>query len=151
MRQAIFIALGLALGTGLVITVTSAATGVNNAQAAVLYSLYGVGTDLTITQPPRPGARSGDIVRRRADRQARGAAVRDRRVRSPPTTASGVAAKLTQQVGNSATHTVYVTLTAPVTLNAIGLAAARASRTALMRDRQLTLSPAGRTPTSPDV
>jgi len=41
---------------------------------------------------------------------------------SPPTTASGVAAKLTQQVGNSATHTVYVTLTAPVTLNAIGLA-----------------------------
>ena len=47
------------LGIGLVITVTSAATGVNNAQAAVLHSLYGVGTDLTITQPPRPGAGSG--------------------------------------------------------------------------------------------
>jgi ABC-type antimicrobial peptide transport system permease subunit len=41
---------------------------------------------------------------------------------SPPTTASGVAARLAQQVGSSATHTVYVTLTAPVTLNAIGLA-----------------------------
>jgi putative ABC transport system permease protein len=59
MRQAIFIALGLALGIGLVITVTSAATGVNNAQAVVLHSLYGVGTDLTITQPPRPGAGAG--------------------------------------------------------------------------------------------
>jgi putative ABC transport system permease protein len=59
MRQAIFIALGLALGIGLVVTVTSAATGVNNAQAAVLHSLYGVGTDLTITQPPKPGAGAG--------------------------------------------------------------------------------------------
>ena len=59
MRQAVFIALGLALGIGLVITVTSAATGVQNAQAAVLHSLYGVGTDLTVTQPPRQGAGAG--------------------------------------------------------------------------------------------
>ena len=58
-RQAAFIALGLALGIGLVITVTSAATGVQNAQAAVLHSLYGVGTDLTVTQPPKQGAGSG--------------------------------------------------------------------------------------------
>lgn len=55
LRQAVFIALGLALGIGLVITVTSAATGVQNAQAAVLHSLYGVGTDLTVTQPPKQG------------------------------------------------------------------------------------------------
>jgi len=55
MRQAAFIALGLALGIGLVITVTSAATGVQNAQASVLHSLYGVGTDLTVTQPPKQG------------------------------------------------------------------------------------------------
>ena len=59
MRQAAFIALGLALGIGLVITVTSAATGVQNAQAAVLHSLYGVGTDLTVTQPPKQGSGAG--------------------------------------------------------------------------------------------
>ncbi|MFY9653566.1 ABC transporter permease [Trebonia sp.] len=58
-RQAVFIALGLALGIGLVITVTSAATGVQNAQAAVLHSLYGVGTDLTVTQPPKQGSGAG--------------------------------------------------------------------------------------------
>ena len=58
-RQAVFIALGLALGIGLVITVTSAATGVQNAQAAVLHSLYGLGTDLTVTQPPKQGSGSG--------------------------------------------------------------------------------------------
>jgi putative ABC transport system permease protein len=59
MRQAVFIALGLALGIGLVITVTSAATGVQNAQAAVLHSLYGVGTDLTVTEPPMQGTGAG--------------------------------------------------------------------------------------------
>jgi ABC-type antimicrobial peptide transport system permease subunit len=59
MRQAVFIALGLALGIGLVITVTSAATGVQNAQASVLHSLYGVGTDLTVTRPPKQGVGSG--------------------------------------------------------------------------------------------
>jgi putative ABC transport system permease protein len=59
MRQAAFIALGLALGIGLVITVTSAAAGVQNAQGSVLHSLYGVGTDLTVTQPPEKGSGSG--------------------------------------------------------------------------------------------
>jgi putative ABC transport system permease protein len=59
MRQAVFIALGLALGIGLVITVTSVATGVQNAQASVLHSLYGVGTDLTVTQPPKQGSGTG--------------------------------------------------------------------------------------------
>jgi putative ABC transport system permease protein len=54
-RQAIFIALGLALGVGLVITVTAASSGVKNAQADVLHSLYGVGTDITVTQAPTLG------------------------------------------------------------------------------------------------
>ena len=58
-RQAAFIALGLALGIGLVITVTAAAAGVKQAQASVLHELYGVGTDLTITQPPRQGSGGG--------------------------------------------------------------------------------------------
>jgi putative ABC transport system permease protein len=52
MRQAIFIAIGLALGIGLVITVTAASAGVKNAQASVLHSLYGVGTDITVTKAP---------------------------------------------------------------------------------------------------
>jgi putative ABC transport system permease protein len=49
MRQAIFIALGLALGVGLVVTVAAASSGVNKAQSSVLNSLYGVGTDVTVT------------------------------------------------------------------------------------------------------
>jgi putative ABC transport system permease protein len=51
-RQAIFIAAGLALGIGLVITVTAASAGVRNAQSSVLHSLYGVGTDITVTKAP---------------------------------------------------------------------------------------------------
>jgi len=61
MRQTIFIALGLALGIGLVITVTAASAGVRKAQAQVLKSLYGVGTDITVTgkapKPAAPGSR----------------------------------------------------------------------------------------------
>src|SRR5215469_18296720 len=62
MRQAIFIALGLVVGVGLVITVTAASRGVQNAQAGVLKGLYGVGTDITVTKPPpafNPGAAPG--------------------------------------------------------------------------------------------
>ncbi len=56
MRQACFIALGLAVGIGLVITVTAASAGVKNAQATVLHSLYGVGTDITVTTAPSQGS-----------------------------------------------------------------------------------------------
>ena len=56
MRQAVFIALGLALGVGLVITVTAASAGVRNAQGTVLHALYGVGTDVTVTKPPKAGS-----------------------------------------------------------------------------------------------
>jgi putative ABC transport system permease protein len=59
MRQAIFIAIGLALGIGLVITVTAASAGVKNAQASVLHSLYGVGTDITVTKAPTAGTGGG--------------------------------------------------------------------------------------------
>jgi len=73
MRQAVFTALGLALGIGLVITVTSAATGVQNAQASVLHSLYGVGTDLTVTKPPAQGTGAGvSFGFRQQIKQARG-------------------------------------------------------------------------------
>ncbi len=55
-RQAVVIALGLALGVGLVVTVTAASAGVQSAQSQVLHSLYGVGTDITVTQSPAPGS-----------------------------------------------------------------------------------------------
>ncbi|MCW2931012.1 MAG: hypothetical protein JWM19_1974 [Actinomycetia bacterium] len=56
LRQALLIALGLGLGVGLVITVTAASAGVSNAQSTVLHSLYGIGTDLTITKSSNPAA-----------------------------------------------------------------------------------------------
>jgi ABC-type lipoprotein release transport system permease subunit len=59
MRQAIFIALGLALGVGLVITVTAAASGVSSGQETVLKSLYGVGTDITVTKTPAASSGGG--------------------------------------------------------------------------------------------
>src|SRR5690242_13185444 len=59
-RQAIFIAVGLALGIGLVITVTAASAGVKNAQSSVLHSLYGVGTDITVTKAPAASGNGGN-------------------------------------------------------------------------------------------
>jgi ABC-type lipoprotein release transport system permease subunit len=57
-RQALLIALGLALGVCLVVTVSATAGGVRDAQNDVLHSLYGVGTDITVTQSAQRG--SGD-------------------------------------------------------------------------------------------
>ncbi len=56
MRQAIFISVGLAVGIGLVITVTAVSSGVKTAQGKVLQSLYGVGTDATVTKSPTAGS-----------------------------------------------------------------------------------------------
>src|SRR5215472_5274166 len=44
-------ATGLAIGIGLVITVTALSAGVSSAQGKVLSSLYGVGTDISVTTP----------------------------------------------------------------------------------------------------
>jgi ABC-type antimicrobial peptide transport system permease subunit len=55
-RQASIIAIGLALGIGLVITVTALSAGVKNAQGDVLHSLYGLDTDITVTQTPAAGS-----------------------------------------------------------------------------------------------
>ncbi len=51
-KQTIIIALGMALAIGLVIIVNSISAGVTQAQASVLQSVYGVGTDVTISQAP---------------------------------------------------------------------------------------------------
>src|SRR5262249_41266399 len=58
-RQTMLIAAGLAVGIGLVITVTAASGGVRAAQASVLHALYGVGTDVTVTKAPARGSASG--------------------------------------------------------------------------------------------
>jgi len=73
MRQVIFISLGLAVGIGLVITVTAASAGVAQAQGAVLHSLYGVGTDITVTKAPaaNSGGPFGFRVRGRTGTGAR--------------------------------------------------------------------------------
>ncbi|MBR7837576.1 ABC transporter permease [Actinospica durhamensis] len=55
-RQALVIALGLALGIGLTITVSAYSSGVKAAQEQVLKSLYGVGTDITVTQTATRGS-----------------------------------------------------------------------------------------------
>jgi putative ABC transport system permease protein len=63
MRQAIVIALGLALGVGLVITVTATSAGAKKAEADVLSSLYGVGTDATVTKNPKSGSGGQQQIR----------------------------------------------------------------------------------------
>ncbi|QDZ16183.1 ABC transporter permease [Humibacter ginsenosidimutans] len=59
-RQTIIIAIGMALAIALVIIVNSVAAGVKNAQAQVLQSVYGVGTDITITKPVSAPTAGGD-------------------------------------------------------------------------------------------
>ncbi|MCX5557191.1 ABC transporter permease [Streptomyces sp. NBC_00038] len=49
-KAALVIALGLALGIALVITVNSVSAGMQQAQDKVLTSLYGLGTDMTVTK-----------------------------------------------------------------------------------------------------
>ncbi|MEU7293674.1 ABC transporter permease [Streptomyces exfoliatus] len=58
-RAALVVASGLALGIALVIVVNSVSSGMNQAQGKVLESLYGLGTDLTVTKAqerPEDGA-----------------------------------------------------------------------------------------------
>lgn len=54
-RQAMVVAIGLAIGIGLVMTVSATSAGVKTAQAQVLHSLYGVGTDMTVTKAAAAG------------------------------------------------------------------------------------------------
>jgi len=52
LRQTIFVAVGLAVGIGLVLTVAATSAGVRDAQSKVLASLYGLGTDITVSKTP---------------------------------------------------------------------------------------------------
>ena len=55
-RQAVLTALGLALGVCLVVTVSASAGGVRSAQNQVLHSLYGVGTDISVSKTAQRGS-----------------------------------------------------------------------------------------------
>jgi putative ABC transport system permease protein len=61
-KAALVIAMGLALGIALVITVNSVSAGMTQAQDKVLQSLYGLGTDMTVTKAqsaPTSGSSQG--------------------------------------------------------------------------------------------
>ncbi|WP_433571709.1 ABC transporter permease [Streptomyces sp. CA-251247] len=53
-KAALVVASGLALGIALVIVVNSVSSGMNRAQDKVLESLYGLGTDMTVTKAAAP-------------------------------------------------------------------------------------------------
>jgi ABC-type antimicrobial peptide transport system permease subunit len=57
-KQTIIIAVGMALAIALVIIVNSVSAGVKDAQASVLQAVYGVGTDITVTEPATAQAAS---------------------------------------------------------------------------------------------
>ncbi|WP_010205578.1 ABC transporter permease [Salinibacterium sp. PAMC 21357] len=55
-KQTTIIAAGMALAIALVMIVSGVAAGVRDAQGSVLASIYGVGTDITVTQEPEQPA-----------------------------------------------------------------------------------------------
>ena len=66
-KQTIIVATGLAIAIALVMIVNSLAAGVRDAQAQALESVYGVGTDLTVTgaqaEPGQGGGRGSSSTR----------------------------------------------------------------------------------------
>jgi ABC-type antimicrobial peptide transport system permease subunit len=62
-KAALVVASGLALGIALVIVVSSVSSGMGKAQDKVLQSLYGLGTDMTVTKAAAPQASSSDRPR----------------------------------------------------------------------------------------
>jgi ABC-type antimicrobial peptide transport system permease subunit len=68
-RQALVISLCLAVGIGLVVAVSAMAAGVQQAQGDVLHSLYGVGTDITVTRSGTGGGPAGFQVGGGSDTQ----------------------------------------------------------------------------------
>ncbi|UUU31274.1 ABC transporter permease [Streptomyces sp. CA-210063] len=69
-KAALVVASGLALGIALVIVVSSVSSGMEKAQGKVLESLYGLGTDMTVTKAAAaPGENGGDRPRFEFDAQ----------------------------------------------------------------------------------
>ncbi|MFB7391231.1 ABC transporter permease [Streptomyces sp. NPDC056191] len=70
-KAAFVVASGLALGIALVIVVNSVSSGMNQAQGKVLESLYGLGTDLTVTKAQERPADGAQPQRPRFEFQGR--------------------------------------------------------------------------------
>ncbi|QYX77835.1 ABC transporter permease [Streptomyces akebiae] len=69
-KAALVVASGLALGIALVIVVSSVSSGMEKAQGTVLQSLYGLGTDMTVTKAAAaPGENGGERPRFEFDAQ----------------------------------------------------------------------------------
>ncbi|SDM96740.1 FtsX-like permease family protein [Streptomyces sp. cf386] len=68
-KAALVVASGLALGIALVIVVNSVSSGMSKAQDKVLQSLYGLGTDMTVTKAAEPAANSSERPRFEFDAQ----------------------------------------------------------------------------------
>ncbi|MFE0252089.1 ABC transporter permease [Streptomyces sp. NPDC059010] len=71
-KAALVVASGLALGIALVIVVNSVSSGMGKAQDKVLQSLYGLGTDMTVTKAAEPAANSSERPRFQFDAQQDG-------------------------------------------------------------------------------
>ncbi|MFJ7148742.1 ABC transporter permease [Streptomyces sp. NPDC100445] len=82
-KAALVVASGLALGIALVIVVDSVSSGMGRAQDKVLQSLYGLGTDMTVTKAATPTAAGSQQPRFRFDARGddRGATQSSDRVR----------------------------------------------------------------------
>ncbi|KAA0935382.1 ABC transporter permease [Streptomyces apricus] len=62
-KAALVVASGLALGIALVIVVSSVSSGMEKAQGKVLQSLYGLGTDMTVTKAAQAQSATGERPR----------------------------------------------------------------------------------------
>lgn len=76
-KAALVVASGLALGIALVIVVTSVSAGMTQAQGKVLQSLYGLGTDMTVTKAQTPPEEGGTAARPRFKFDAKGEGEQD--------------------------------------------------------------------------
>ncbi|MFF4832174.1 ABC transporter permease [Streptomyces sp. NPDC001315] len=68
-KAALVVASGLALGIALVIVVNSVSSGMGKAQDKVLQSLYGLGTDMTVTKAASPTTSTSERPRFQFDAQ----------------------------------------------------------------------------------
>ncbi|MFF3329179.1 ABC transporter permease [Streptomyces sp. NPDC002888] len=104
-KAALVVASGLALGIALVIVVNSVSSGMGKAQDKVLQSLYGLGTDMTVTKAAEPTANASERPRFQFDAQDDGEGAEqstDRvMVRGFQTLSTSTVSKVGQQSGVS--------------------------------------------------
>ncbi|MBV1937540.1 ABC transporter permease [Streptomyces sp. BV286] len=104
-KAALVVASGLALGIALVIVVNSVSSGMEKAQGKVLQSLYGLGTDMTVTKAAQAQSSTGERPRFQFD--ARGSDSEDEQssdrvmVQGFQTLAASTVAKVGAQSGVS--------------------------------------------------